>query len=157
MTEKPLPFKPKDWVAEEGTHARIGQVKDVYRVGDEVLLDLIMFELSGVKLGRTSPAIGGPRTFEPACSAEGWERISEPAFPIPLKWVPTENGEVVARYVAGTRLPPASYVRRHKSGKKALQNANLKRALEAIADGHNDPRQLATEVLGIRNPKTTDS
>ena len=146
----PLPFKPRDWVASRGSHERVGRVKDVYRLGGEVLLDVVLFARDGTKIGRESEAMGGPRSFEPACEASAWERIAEPAFPVALVWAYGEDGRRVAVFRAAETLGPADWVRRPEqraTSRRAQGNEAMRRALEAIAAGHNDPRRLATEVL----------
>lgn len=142
-----FPFAPRDWVSDSSD--RIAQVKAVYE-GDpgEVLLDLVYYDRSGERLGRVSPPEGGPRTFEPACSAEGWERVSEPYFPIQLRGVPSGDGRSVLRFWAGERLPPAKWRRRPAKMRSATQNNRYRAALEEIAAGHNDARARARQALG---------
>jgi hypothetical protein len=145
-----LPFKPGDWVADQGDN--VAKVKDVYESEGEVLLDLVMYDREGEKLGRLSPACGGPRNYEPACSSNLWERIEEPVFPLSLKWITGDDGKRTARYWTGKRLPPAQWERKIRKMKVSLQtqeNPDFRRALEAIASGHNDPRRLAQEILGL--------
>lgn len=144
--EGPLPFRPGDWVADTGSHARIGRVRSVYRLDGDVLLDIVMYDHEGRKLGRASQAEGGPTTFEPACSAEGWDRIAKPEFPIGLRWIRTEK-TCTARYWAGEPLPPAMWVRPQRRRRAGDDRDLMRRALEAIAAGHNDPRGLAQSVL----------
>lgn len=147
----PYPFKPGDWVAGIGDHRRLAKVKDVSRdEGGAVLLDLWLYRLDGTRIGRETPALGGPRTFEPCCDAAGWERIARPDFPISVKWVESETTGRVARYHAGPALPPANWTRPAPRSPHAAQPTDdaLRRALEAIAAGHNDPRSLAAEALG---------
>lgn len=129
---------------------RIARVRDVYEMDGAVLLDLVMFDRSGEKLGRVSPAEGGPRSFEPACDAEGWERVRQPQFPLTLKSVPIGNGKVTFRFWAGERLPPADWARKPRPARvvrRALDDP-YRRALGEIADGHNDARQRARVALG---------
>jgi len=151
--QKPFPFKPGDWVASRGDHRNVGKVKDVYRdpgSDEAVLLDLVLYDRDGSRIGRKSPACGGPSGFEPACAADYWERITPPLFPVSLQWVPDGDGSI-ARYVAGTVLPPANYLPRTRTPRKAAiqHDDQLRRALEAIAGGHNDPRALARAALGL--------
>ena len=145
--QREWPFKPGDWVSNDAD--RIAKVKDVYGDEDEVLLDLIVFDLSGERVGRASPACGGPRTFEPACAADGWERVPEPRFPILPVWVPQADGSAVMRPWAGDRLPPAKWVRprRKRRSTSIIPDNRMKAALQAIADGHNDPRAVARAAL----------
>lgn len=145
---EPHPLKPGDWVASPD-HERVAKVRDVYWIEDEPLADLWMYDHDGQKLGRVSPIEGGPRGYEPACDARDWVRISEPRFPIVLKWIPNGNG-VTMGYIAGKELPPANYVKRQRKGRRKPvipMDDKLRKALEAIAAGHNDPRTLAKQVL----------
>lgn len=75
-------FAEGAWVANFDTEDRpqIAQVKDAYRCGSELVLDLVLFSRSGDRTGRASPSCGGPRTFEPACSAALWALIAKPDF-----------------------------------------------------------------------------
>lgn len=144
----PLPLKPNDWVANEG--GEVARVKTVYEFQGEVLADLVMFNGHGKKLGRISPPERGPRTFEPACSIEGWRRIAEPQFPVPVKWVPGSGGRMYARRWPGETLPPANWTppkRRARLG-RFIADDQLRKALQKIADGYNDARALAKQVLG---------
>jgi len=147
----PYPFKPGDWVAGIGDHRRLAKVKDVSRdEAGEILLDLWLYDPEGARIGRDSPALGGPKTFEPSCVAQAWERIARPTFPVGMKWIEDESGRKIARHYAGSALPPANWTRPASRSARAAQPTDdtLRRALEAIAAGHNDPRSLAIEVLG---------
>lgn len=107
MNKPVYPYKPGDWVATE--NGRVAKVKRVWSDGTApVLLDLVIFDRRGQQVGRQSPAMGGPRTFEPACDPDGWVRISEPTFPLDLRWV-TEDGVTTARWGTGRPLPPANW------------------------------------------------
>lgn len=67
------------WVAcNDPDQPRIARVMDAYVVDGELLLDLVMFRRDGTKVGRVSPACGGPRGFEPAMPASAWGLIEEP-------------------------------------------------------------------------------
>jgi len=46
-------------------------------------LDLVIYSRSGERIGRESPAMGGPRGFEPCCEASNWVPIRKPAFSLP--------------------------------------------------------------------------
>jgi hypothetical protein len=70
-------------------------------------------------------------------------------FPIEIKSIPIGNGRVTWKYWAGNTLPPANYVPRKRRGViRAAEDDRLRKALQEIADGHNDPRALARSVLG---------
>lgn len=151
MSEAPLPFKPGDW-AVDGSE-RVAKVKSVWREegSGDVLLNLILYDWTGEKVGRESPVEGGPRSYEPACDASRWQRIGQPTFPIHVKWVDRGDGRRVAQMWAGDRLPPANYVPKpRRSRMSALTDDRYRRALKDIAAGHNDPRALAAQVLGRR-------
>lgn len=147
MSEAPLPFKPGDWV--QGAGDRVAYVRAVYRDRGEVLLDLVLYGWDGEKTGRESPACGGPRTFEPACGSDGWERIKAPNFPIRPTWVPDGNGHAISRMWGGQRLGPANYTPRKRRGGGMNNNDRLRIALQQIADGDNDARAVARKALGI--------
>lgn len=146
-----LPFKPGDWVADSAE--QIGRVKSVHGESafepGAILLDIVMYDRQGNKLGRVSPSLGGPRTFEPCMNAANWRRIAEPDFPISLKWVPDKDGKVTARYWAGDTLPPANWTPRPRRARYVARpnDDRLRKALRLIADGHNDARQLAKDTL----------
>lgn len=145
-----LPFKPGDWVAD--ANVNVARVKDVYNLNGEALLDLVMFSRDGERLGRVSPAMGGPRGFEPAMNGDDWKRINKPIFPIQIKWVPSDTpGRVVARYFAGDRLPPLDWTPKPRRATfRMLRDDRLRKALQEIADGHNDARQVAKDTLAGR-------
>lgn len=72
------------WVAcDNPDQPRIAQVMDAYVLDGELLLDLVMYRRNGTKVGRVSPACGGPRGFEPAIPASAWGLIEEPDW----KWL----------------------------------------------------------------------
>jgi hypothetical protein len=80
-------FKPGVWVASlSGTDNRRPSVAKVRKAYEDslrpgrVLLDLVMYDETGAKLGRRSPAGIGPHGFEPCCPAEFWVPVSTPPF-----------------------------------------------------------------------------
>ena len=140
-----FPVRPRDWVM---SSFRVAQVKAVYEYQGELLADLILLSRTGERIGRESPIEGGPRTFEPMCSLEGWERCREPSFPMTVHWVDQPDGSCVAQYWS-ERLPSANYrkPKRRSSYVPVVRPDEYRIALERIAQGHNDPRALAAEVL----------
>ncbi|MDN8616524.1 hypothetical protein [Variovorax ginsengisoli] len=68
-------FRAGMWIANEHS---LGRVRYVHPEGT---LDIVLFERDGRQIGRVSPAMGGPRGFEPCASPEGWAEIARPAFP----------------------------------------------------------------------------
>lgn len=160
----PFPVKPGDWVESRSGSGDVATVRAVYRIGGDVLVDLVLYDRDGGKVGRRSPACGGPRSFEPACNYDDWQRISEPEFPIPLKWVVTEDGKRTARYVAGTVQPDRSWLpRKRKVAPRvprvrvgnfdpAVEIAALRRSAQELRDasraiGGNDTLIQRAEAL----------
>jgi len=83
--KSPCPLKKKDWVIERDIqHPSLGKVKDCYWDGSaqEWVMDIVLFDADGNCIGRESPAMGGPESFEPAVPFEHWLRIAEPNFPL---------------------------------------------------------------------------
>lgn len=73
---------PGTWVCDGG---RVAKVRDVYpptKHEPEGAYDLVIYARDGKRIGRESPAMGGPRGFEPFCSAANWRQIEEPKFPL---------------------------------------------------------------------------
>lgn len=135
-----FPVKPGDWVERVGNGGAVAKVRAVYwGVDNEVLVDLKMHDLNGNALDRQSPAMGGPRTFEPACEFTGhWQRISEPKFPIRLMWIPNGKGTMTAVHVSGgDPLPNRTWLPRKRKTKARV----------APILGNYDPRG---EAAGLR-------
>lgn len=151
MLNTMLPFKPGDWVVDSSE--RVALVKSVYRDGSEVFFDLYIYSDNGERLGRTSPVLGGPRAYEPYCSTAHWSRLEgQPDWPIRVKSIPTGDGRVTLARWAGNRNPkPANYIPRKRRGGSVRipPDDRLRKALEDIANGHNDARQRARQALGI--------
>ena len=87
-----LPVVQGDWVAEkrDGLGAvRVGRIRQAYVSGGEVYMDLVLYAMDGMKIGRDSPHMGGPKTFEPFIpfDEERWVRIAAPQFPIVARQV----------------------------------------------------------------------
>lgn len=142
-----LPFKPGDWTADDS--ARVAYVRSVYEDRGAILFDLVMYDRDGKKVGRVSPSMGGPRTFEPACSIQGWRRIAKPAFPLTMVWQSNGKGKQTPVWQTGKTLPPADWTPKpRRVCTSSVVDDRLVQALRKIADGHNDPRALANEVLG---------
>lgn len=57
--------------------AQIGRVKEVHFDGS---IDIVLYAKTGRRIGRESPAMGGPKGFEPCCCADYWEPIEKPDF-----------------------------------------------------------------------------
>lgn len=83
LSETLAPFKPGDWVIRRDW-LQLAKVKDYTPASGrwEATLDLVIYDRSGERIGRESPAMGGPRGFEPCCPASDWAQILKPAFPL---------------------------------------------------------------------------
>ena len=146
-TETTFPVKPGDWVADRNDPGRVAKVRSVHRFGSEVVVDLVLFARSGIRIGRESPALGGPKTFEPACSYEFWRRIEEPSFPIRLMWVPQKDGSYRSMYTHdGRNLEDRKWAgpskKRAPMGKNLdldAETAALRRAAQELRDATRNP------------------
>lgn len=79
----PYVYKKGDWVASKNApmnRPEIAKVRDIYE--GEPVFDLVMYAPDGSRLGRVSPAMGGPKGFEPWCSQEMYVPIKKPKFPL---------------------------------------------------------------------------
>lgn len=86
MTLDPvLPIIQGDWVSElaDTPNPLFGRVRSSYINDGEILMDVIIYDLAGHRVGRVSPPEGGPTRFEPAIpwDAKRWTRIEKPKFP----------------------------------------------------------------------------
>lgn len=103
--EKILPVGPGDWIESTDYEPKIARVRRAYWGTDwqgveRCHMDIALYGLVGDKVGRTSPPEGGPKSYEPYISYEGWRRIRKPDFPLKLLWLP--DGDEIspsARYV----------------------------------------------------------
>jgi hypothetical protein len=100
------PVKPGDWLKSKFS-GKIGKVKNVYRDGDDVLVDVVLYDGSGARVGRDSPSFGGPRSFEPACNYRDWHRIAKPVFPLHLERGDGSDSEDISL----TALPERQWTR----------------------------------------------
>lgn len=89
-------FPDGAWIADFSNPScpRIGRVKDSYFMNGEKLVDVIRYTHKGKRIGRESPAGGGPRGFEPACAAEHWKLIKAPNFKL-LEDINTTWGDLI--------------------------------------------------------------
>ena len=72
------------WVVNpESSGLELGKVKETY--DEEKLFDLIIYNSKGGKIGRISPALNGPKKFEPCLEQKEFIVIQKPIFPIALK------------------------------------------------------------------------
>ena len=88
-------LKVNGWVAtavkpelrDSDTTVRVARIRDVYRDPCPLdgkpaawLLDLVLYAKDGKRIGRETPAMGGPTRFEPSCPADFWAPIEKPDF-----------------------------------------------------------------------------
>lgn len=74
-------MKKGDWIF-DGCN-QIGKAKsDPYDSCGRMHVDVTIYSREGIRVGRTSPSCGGPKHFEPACTASEWVVIKKPKFPI---------------------------------------------------------------------------
>jgi hypothetical protein len=85
--------KKGDWISDMvGDSPQIGRVRDVY--GNGALVDVVLYDRKGERVGRRSPAMGGPTTFEPACPSRLWVVVEPPAFPLPRTMFTSDTGSL---------------------------------------------------------------
>lgn len=72
-------FQPGMWAmrADDVFRPMLGRIRSVHSDGS---IDVVIFAADGDRLGRVSPAMGGPSSFEPCCGAENWIPIERPDF-----------------------------------------------------------------------------
>lgn len=104
----PAPFQSGDWVAEapESGCPDIAKVKDVYwdDIANEWVADLVLYAPSGNRLGRRSPAMGGPRGFEPCVPVGDWRKIEKPQFPVSTDMSGHRNWAPYLQYLDGAHV-----------------------------------------------------
>lgn len=108
MTEPVLPIAQGDWVAtkDHGMSIQIGRVRASYwdrEPGGKVCMDVVLYDTGGVKIGRDSIPLDGPKSFEPSLTFDGyWQRIDPPRFPLDRHFVklpiPDKPGSVTLAY-----------------------------------------------------------
>lgn len=74
-------IKKGSWVCREDNR-ELGRVSEVFADEDGTYLNIVLYTPKGERIGRSSPAEGGPTSFEPACPAEDWVLIESPRFPL---------------------------------------------------------------------------
>ena len=77
-------MKKGDWIFDGCDSFGIAR-SDPYESIGRMHVDVVLYDRNGNRVGRLSPAMGGPKGFEPACSAENWKVIRRPNFPLP-RW-----------------------------------------------------------------------
>jgi hypothetical protein len=149
LDRQPVPFKKGDWVESKHGNLQVGIVQDCYWSSgagygpDVVQVDICLYDYKGKKVGRASPAQGGPRTYEPCLLASDWKRIEKPIFPIVICSIPSEDGTRVTLDYAtmSEALPDREHIR--VAPKRALKLSPVK---TTSPNGFN----LEAEILGKR-------
>jgi hypothetical protein len=83
--DAPKHFAPDTWVARKGSNRPdLAKIKRVYfcSYGQEWIMDAVLYNEDGKKIGRKSPACGGPTNYEPALLCDDWMPIKKPEFPL---------------------------------------------------------------------------
>lgn len=166
LRELHVPYSKGDWLETTGdSQLQIARVREAYwsrNSAGEVKLygDLWLYNYNGDRTGRESPVMGGPRTYEPFCDLEGYQRIQEPEFPIGLHAHDTGETSYTFRYmtkakVLGPRKPrkkskvptPVTQVVESNNGFDPEAEARaLKIAAETLRD---TARSLPNEAMGL--------
>ena len=84
MPLKKNSLKPRDWVVdiEDDWRPLFGRVKNVW---DDGTIDVVVYAPHGEKIGRRSPAYGGPTGYEPCLTAARYALIEPPVFPLAVE------------------------------------------------------------------------
>jgi hypothetical protein len=163
VDEPVLPIVQGDWVYRPGGAFEVARVRQAYWDGGKVYADLVPYSLDGESIGRQSPIEGGPKAFEPFCliTDNGWIRIERPRFPLRPAVIGRSIGDgrrvmemtvLYDGFGGAAEKPLRTKVRRQSRDRASphAKDSRLRRALEKIADGHNDARALAQQALGRR-------
>lgn len=77
-------MKKGDWVVNgiDMHQPNFGTVRDIYEQGGNTYVDVVYYSYNGNRLGRISPAMGGPRSYEPALNFFDLTVIERPVFPM---------------------------------------------------------------------------
>lgn len=139
-----VPYSKGDWLETTGDRQlRIARVREAYWSRDsdgEVKLygDLWLYNYNGDRTGRDSPAMGGPRTYEPFCDLSEYQRIAEPEFPIGLYAHDTSETNYTFRY-----MTKAKVLGPRKPRKKAAPVKAIAKVVVVESDNGFDPQAEA--------------
>ena len=109
VDRNPLPVKSGDWVVAKADGGKIAIVKSAKWDTGRVVVDLVLYDRNGGKIGRASPPLGGPRTYEPNLDYADWRRIEKPNFPITLRWE-LQGDDLAAVYDSPAVLPDREWL-----------------------------------------------
>ena len=159
-----LPVARGDWVeSRDSTRPRIAKVVRSYwdtapDGARRCIVDLALYSDEGTRIGRESPAAGGPRMYEPFLEYADWFRIEKPEFPVSLRWVDNGDGSRSARYVTGAKALPDRAV-----APRVRAKAFAARSIPKNPNSDYDPelevrsrRMAAQELRGV-NARSPDS
>lgn len=144
LRELHVPYSKGDWLETTGdSQLQIARVREAYwaRNSDgEVKLygDLWLYNYNGDRIGRDSPAMGGPRTYEPFCDLSEYQRIAEPEFPIGLHAHDTSETSYTFRY-----MTKAKVLGPRKPRKKAVPARVVSKVVVVESDNGFDPQAEA--------------
>ncbi len=75
-------MKKGDWVCDGANIGTLrGKPYEVYP-GSGLLIDVVIYDLGGKRIGRVSPCMGNFKSFDPCLPAEDWKLIEQPHFPL---------------------------------------------------------------------------
>jgi hypothetical protein len=78
-------FAKGQWVAQtDCPRPTFGVILEKWEDDGEFLMNVALYSPEGAKIGRLSPALGGPKSFEPAVPCKCYHTICEPTFPLKL-------------------------------------------------------------------------
>jgi hypothetical protein len=150
-----LPVVQGDWVARNsGGGFEVARVRQSYLDDGQVYVDLVPYSLEGEAIGRQSPSLDGPKSYEPWCqfTDNGWQRIERPEFPLVREMVerPTTEGRVALVLSifhterGSVKLKPVRTVRRKQSQDYPSTKV---RVIQVSTDPSN---HLNAEIAAIR-------
>jgi hypothetical protein len=74
---------PGTWVCDGDRIAKVREAHAPTKFDPAGCYDLVLYARDGERIGRETPAMGGPRGYEPFCDAGRWRAIENPRFPLP--------------------------------------------------------------------------
>jgi hypothetical protein len=159
LDELSVPYRKGDWLETSGDQTlRIVQVRKAYWYRDSsgkigLYGDLWIYDYSGDKLGRVSPSMGGPTSFEPYCDLSDYQRIAEPRFPIELCQVPTSETTYTLAYKSNAKVLGFRPVR--KKVKVVAKAAVAPAKNDNLFDPETEARALRLAAENLRDVART--
>lgn len=88
-------MKKGDWVSDFGSDIpQLGRICGTFELDGVLYINVVLYDREGTRLGRVSPALGGPRKFEPALDGRLWTVIERPSFPLPITQIDDDRGRL---------------------------------------------------------------